>query len=56
MSKCAQLHLHAQSMEMFVDSEGNDVFHWGVELSGFADGSGLGQVGLVAMAMHVLQA
>eukprot|EP00967_Tisochrysis_lutea_P157617 scaffold320239_cov21-Tisochrysis_lutea.AAC.2 len=29
---------------MFVDSEGDDVFQWGVELSNFAGGSGLSQV------------
>lgn len=51
-SKCAFLMLSKelldlfkqQSMEMFVDSEGDDVFQWGVELSSFAEGSGLAQV------------
>lgn len=33
-----------QSLEMFVDSEGDDVFQWGVELSSFAPDSGLAQV------------
>lgn len=34
----------AQSAEVFVDSVGDDVYSWAVELAAFARGSGLAQV------------